>query len=254
MLGTVSGSLSDLSKTSLSQSASLSQAADSSSTSVGVVAATTEELSASIKEINMQITNSSMMASDAASKSSLATDAIKHLQDGAEKIGDIVKFIRTIAEQTNLLALNATIEAARAGDAGKGFSVVAAEVKDLANKTASATAEISSYVTNVLQAIDSTVRVMNDIGGSISTINSSSGSIAAAMEEQSAAIDEILRSMHNAAKGAQETHDATNSIVETAKSTNGMADTLGQASSELMRKGLVLTHELDTFLSNLKTQ
>ena len=75
-----------------------------------------------------------------------ADQLVGQLSSGASRIGDVVKLIRAIAEQTNLLALNATIEAARAGEAGRGFAVVASEVKTLASQTAKATEEIATQI------------------------------------------------------------------------------------------------------------
>ncbi len=243
-----------LSTRSLMQSSDLDNSAQRSSSSVQVISSTTTELSASIQEINQQVIRSSQIAGVAVEKSQTATASITALQEGAEKIGDIVSFIREIAEQTNLLALNATIEAARAGEAGKGFAVVAAEVKGLANKTSSATSEISAYVSNVLRAITTAVGSMNDVGSSIDALNTASSTIAAAMEEQGMAIGEILRSMQDAADSVQKTTGATSGIREAAGSTDRMARVLSQASDDLSAKGDIVTGELETFLSSLKAQ
>lgn len=254
ILQKTSRDLTILSDTSLEQSNTLSDAANIASSNVNLVASTTEQLSSSIREINVQISKSTEVSNEAVQKSQEASSAIAELQDSAKKIGDIVGFIQNIAGQTNLLALNATIEAARAGEAGKGFAVVASEVKGLANKTSSATTEISTYVEAVLKAIESSATIMTDIGNTINIINSTSGSIAAAMEEQSAATSEILRSMQSAAQSAQKTQDVTHKVNDTANSTKGMSETLSKASIELANKSETITGELETFLSNLKTQ
>ena len=96
---------------------------------------------------------------------------IGKLSRAAQEIGDVVKLITAIAEQTNLLALNATIEAARAGEAGRGFAVVASEVKSLASQTAKATDEISSHILGMQGATQELVAAIKEIGGTIAQIS-----------------------------------------------------------------------------------
>ncbi len=109
------------------------------------------------------------------------------LSRAAQQIGDVVKLITAIAEQTNLLALNATIEAARAGEAGRGFAVVASEVKSLASQTAKATDEISSHITGMQLATQESVAAIKEIGQTIGQISRIAGTIATAVEQQSSA-------------------------------------------------------------------
>jgi methyl-accepting chemotaxis protein len=116
--------------------------------------------------------------------------------------------INTIAEQTNLLALNATIKAARAGDAGKGFTVVANEVKDLAKTIARATEEIERKVATIQADSDSAVVAIGGIEKIIQEINEIQITIAAAVEQQATTTDEIVRSVTEAAEGS-------NNIAET---------------------------------------
>lgn len=254
ILGSISKDLTTLSGHGLSESQNLSYISDVSASSVNTVASTTEQLSASIREINMQLTRASAISSDAVKKSHQATEATTILQEGAKKIEEIVGFIGDIAEQTNLLALNATIEAARAGDAGKGFAVVAAEVKDLANKTSEATSEITKQISELVKAIQLTVSVINEMTSVISSIDESSGSIAAAMEEQGTALNDIVTTMQNAADSVQKTKEATSAVNNMAKETESMSITLNKASNDLTVKSKTVAGELEIFLSNLKTQ
>ncbi len=113
----------------------------------------------------------------------------------------MVKLITAIAEQTNLLALNATIEAARAGEAGKGFAVVAQEVKALAAQTAKATDEIGTQIAGMQAATQESVGAIKEIGGTIGRISEIAAAIAAAVEEQGAATQEIARNVQQAAQG-----------------------------------------------------
>ena len=96
----------------------------------------------SIQEIARNAGEAAHIATTAVELASSADSTIGQLSRSSAEVGDVVKLITSIAEQTNLLALNATIEAARAGEAGKGFAVVASEVKDLAQETARATGDI----------------------------------------------------------------------------------------------------------------
>src|SRR5690606_23140721 len=113
--------------------------------------------------------------------------------EAAQKIGEVVELISTIAEQTNLLALNATIEAARAGEAGKGFAVVASEVKGLAGQTAKATEEIAAQIRAVQAVSAEAADAIRGIGDTIARINDTAAAIAAAVEQQGAATSEIAR-------------------------------------------------------------
>ncbi len=112
------------------------QAFNEASTNVETAALAADELSRSIAEISRQLSHTSSIVGLATREARDTDNEIAGLAAGAQKIGDVVKLIRTIAGQTNLLALNATIEAARAGEAGRGFAVVASEVKSLAVQTA----------------------------------------------------------------------------------------------------------------------
>jgi methyl-accepting chemotaxis protein len=117
------------------QAETVAAAAEEAGTGVQFVASVAEELSASIGHISRQIAQSAKITAKAVDDAQGAESIIRALAEGARKIGDVVSLIANIATRTDLLALNATIEAARAGVAGKSFSIVASEVKNLAQQT-----------------------------------------------------------------------------------------------------------------------
>lgn len=165
-------------------------------------------MSASIREIARNATEATRIAGDAVYLASSTDKTVRQLSTSSVDIGHVIKVINTIAQQTNLLALNATIEAARAGDAGKGFSVVANEVKDLAKATAKATEEIERKVATIQTDSDSAVIAIGGIEKIIQEINDIQITTAAAVEQQAATTNEIVRSVTEAAEGS-------NNIAET---------------------------------------
>ena len=144
--------------------------------------------------------------------------------------------ITAIAEQTNLLALNATIEAARAGEAGKGFAVVAQEVKALAGQTAKATDEIGTQIAGMQMATRDSVAAIKEIGGTIGRISEIAATIAAAVEEQGAATQEIARNVQQAAKGTCE-------VAANITDVNRGAGETGSASTQVLRSAQSLSGE-----------
>ncbi|MGX1007563.1 methyl-accepting chemotaxis protein [Bradyrhizobium japonicum] len=148
-LESAASTLTRTAETTQSLSSQVAGVSEQASSNMQSVATATEELSASVEEIGRQVRDSSRIAEAAVVQAKETDGRIGKLSHAAQQIGEVVKLITAIAEQTNLLALNATIEAARAGEAGRGFAVVASEVKSLASQTAKATDEISSHITGM---------------------------------------------------------------------------------------------------------
>jgi methyl-accepting chemotaxis protein len=178
---------------------SASSASSETTRRVATTAAATEQLSGSIQEIGDQASRVLTMAQSAVGDADRAQQAMRSLNDAAERIGSVVDAISAVAGQTNLLALNATIEAARAGEAGKGFAVVASEVKALANQTSNATKDISQQIAAIQAATKGSVDEIYSISRAISELSALSTGIASAVEQQSMTTREIAESVQNAA-------------------------------------------------------
>ncbi|SHM88523.1 HAMP domain-containing methyl-accepting chemotaxis protein [Phytopseudomonas punonensis] len=215
------------------------------------VATAMHEMSATVQEVARNAAEASQAASDAdrqanegdrvvgeaiaqierlAAEVTRSTEAMSHLQQESNKIGSVMDVIKAVAEQTNLLALNAAIEAARAGEAGRGFAVVADEVRGLAQRTQKSTEEIeelvaglqhgTQQVANIMHSsrvlTDSSVELTRKAGGSlesitrtVSNIQSMNQQIAAAAEQQSAVAEEISRSVINVRDISEQTASAS---------------------------------------------
>jgi len=192
-------------------------AMEQSAINSNMVASAAEEMSSTINEIAENAERARSISTDAVSQSTSASEKMKELGDAAKKIGKVTEAITEISEQTNLLALNATIEAARAGEAGKGFAVVANEIKELAKQTAGATLDIKKLITDVQNTSHSTEESIDKITHVIGGVNDIVSTIATAVEEQTAATQEIANNISQVSQGIQEVNEnvSQSSIVAT---------------------------------------
>jgi len=227
-------------------------ASEEASTNVQSVASATEELSSSINEIGRQVQESARMATDAVGQARATNDRVSELSKAAGRIGDVVELINTIAEQTNLLALNATIEAARAGEAGRGFAVVASEVKALAEQTSKATGEIGQQISGIQAATQDSVNAIKEISGTIEKLSEISSTIAAAVEEQGAATQEISRNVQQTAEGTQQVSSNITDVQRGASETGTASTQVLSAAQSLSGDSNRLKLEVEKFLDSVR--
>lgn len=229
------------------------QASSNATNSVQAVAAAAEELSASINEISRQIMETNQTVDQAAAATKRADTRVGQLSESATKIGEVVSLIEDIAEQTNLLALNATIEAARAGEAGRGFAVVASEVKELAGQTAKATESIIGQIQGIQSETSDAVEAISEIDQVMKAVTSASSAIAAAIEEQGASTEEISRNVQQAAHSSDTVSQNISGVTSAADRTANSVGQIEQASEGVTHQTNGLRQVVDTFLEKVAT-
>ncbi|WP_455710231.1 methyl-accepting chemotaxis protein [Pseudomonas capsici] len=204
------------------------------------VAMSAAEASNAAKSADLKTSQGNVVAQEALTQIELlgqeinnSNQAVSDLSNESERIGGVLTVINGLASQTNLLALNAAIEAARAGEAGRGFAVVADEVRGLASRTQQSTAEIESLIVSLqnsaqqasrrmeasCQMVENTVGLtrnlqteLTDIGKSVATIQVMSMQVASASEQQDSVVEEINRNMHGIKDVTEQTATATQQI------------------------------------------
>ncbi len=230
----------------------VASASEEASINVRSVAAATEEITGAVTEIGRQAQESTRIANAAVRQSGEADGHMAELSAAADRIGDVVKLIAAIAGQTNLLALNATIEAARAGESGRGFAIVASEVKTLATQTAKATEEIRSQIGSMQAATRESFSAIKAIGGTVGRVSEIAALIAESVERQSVAMLEISRNVHSASQGTAQVASNINDVNRGAEET-GSASALVLASAHaLASESARLKSELDHFLQGIR--
>lgn len=234
------------------QTGEVSSAMNEASEGVTAAAAASDEFAMSINEISRQASTSAELARTASSTAANADATISTLAESAEQVGQIVKLISTIAQRTNLLALNASIEAARGGEAGRGFAVVASEVKELAAQTSKATEDVAQQIRDIQEATEASVVALRAIGKHVEELEATSVSIAAAVDQQSVAGQDLARSIDLAARSADEVTSNIDHVRETSLATGAAASQVLTSSNELEHQAVILKTQVEEFLHHVR--
>jgi methyl-accepting chemotaxis protein len=227
-------------------------ASSQATTNIETISSATGHLSSSITSISQQASRSAEVATQAAQEARRTNTVVEGLSDRTQKIGEVVTLIQSIASQTNLLALNATIEAARAGEHGRGFSVVASEVKALANQTAKATEEISKQILEICDASEQAVHAIQTIGGTIDEIDTISRDIASAVDRQESATREIVSNLQQASSGTENLSRNIRSAATASDESGASVSRLKTSADGLNTRANQLKLEVGNFLNSLR--
>jgi methyl-accepting chemotaxis protein len=247
----VADALRTLAATSTRDSITVAGSAHEAATNAQSIATATEQLQATASAIFKQIERSSATAAAAARNAEKASHTVDQLDGAVSKIGKVVALINAIAEQTNLLALNATIESARAGEAGRGFSVVASEVKTLAQQTSNATGDIQQQIATVQSAARDAVGVIHTFDSAIADLNQAVGAITEAMRQQNAATREITGSVNVSAQSAEAVSRGVSGINDGIQRTHQASESASDVVGSLKEQALRLEQEVSTLLKEI---
>jgi len=228
-----SGQIAANSEETSAQVSVVAQATQKVSDNLQSVSAGAEQMTTTIQSIAGNAQDAATVSSQAVETAQAANITVTKLGDSSTEIGEVVKVITSIARQTNLLALNATIEATRAGEAGKGFAVVANEVKDLAKQTAQATDDIGRKIRTIQENSKEAVNALTSISEVIHKVSDIAGTIATAVEEQSATTSEMTRNVANAAHGSTEIASNIEGVEQAAQGTSSSAHDSQKSADQL---------------------
>lgn len=230
----------------------IASATEETTVSIENVSSASKALEDKILEVAHQANDSLTLAQAAVTESDKASDLIAGLSDEAKEIGTIVSLITDIAEQTNLLALNATIEAARAGEAGKGFAVVASEVKTLADQTAKATDQIGTCIKAIQNSTGAAVNAVSNISTRINSIHTSAENMSNTITSQQEFVTEIAENVNQVALAMREVSTNISIVRDAAQENTEDMNKIVHSASTLIELSDSIKGSADDFVTVIK--
>lgn len=227
-------------------------AAHTASENVAAMANAADSLSHASREISEEVLRANGVVDRAVDESSGGRERVAELSVSSEAIGSIVAMIDEVAEQTNMLALNAAIEAARAGDAGRGFAIVATEVKALAGQTSESTKRIEGRVESIQGTSRAAVESLRDVADTLAEVHTISSSIQDAVERQHAVTDDVRHNTHGAARLVNELTTGVEAVSQVSERTSAASREILEASGGLSRLAERLRAEVDEFVHQVR--
>lgn len=215
------------------QASQIAAASSQTTRNVQFVASAVEELSASVREISRQVVHQTLLSNSAKEISVSSVETAQSLQQKTANIDNIATAIVKIAGQTNMLALNATIEAARAGQAGAGFTVVASEVKNLAQQTSDSASDIGDVLRLVNGEVHHAVTSITDVANSLDQMREIALSVATAVDQQESVAEDISRHAAEAAMGTEQVNENITSLAANAEHTGHLSRSVKTAADEM---------------------
>ncbi len=250
---TLAEQLARASGTTAQRAASMAAGAHRASIHVEATATAIRDLAATAATVSRGVAGSIEMANRAIERAGQTTATITRLSGAAGQIGAVVTTIHDIAARTKLLALNAMIEAARAGPAGRGFSVVAEEVKVLALQAAQATETISEQIGAIQVCTAEAVNALQGIDATIGEISGVATEVSAVMRQQATATEEISRNIAGAVSSAQDVSGTAGEVQRDAEETGSVAARVLHAASAVGDREIGMRGHVADFLVNIRT-
>ncbi len=234
------------------QAAIAEQSAVASVGQVETVAHSASSLSSALSEVTERVTETATMAADGTRAAGETRRELDRHELSMREIDGIVQLIRTFANQTNLLSLNATIEAARAGESGRGFAIVAQEVKQLADQTAKAVDEVGGHVARMRNSSESVAIVVRSMTDMMLKVDANARAIMDAVIEQRAAMSEISAAADRVAHTTRAMGDYVETAGEATRLTAATSDEVLAASTDVRGASADLSRAIDHLLRRLK--